>query len=77
MATGYEVKAYSDLGRIAAALEVIAGRNVGKRGARVTDHEIVLAIQQMLDGTEWQASLVNDIAQLLSDAGYAVRDIEE
>lgn len=41
------------------------------------DHEIVLEIQQLLDGTEWQASLLEDIARLLTDAGYRVRDIEE
>jgi hypothetical protein len=40
------------------------------------DHEIVLRIQELLDGVEWQATLLEEIARLLTESGYPVRDIE-
>ncbi len=39
----------------------------------MTDHEIVLAIQELLDGTEWSADTLECIAGLLQSNGYVIR----
>lgn len=43
----------------------------------MTDHEIVLAIQELLDGVEWNAGTLDEIATLLTDNGYRIRDLDE
>jgi hypothetical protein len=40
------------------------------------DHEIILAIQEMLDGVAWNVGMLSEIADLLTDNGYAVRDLD-
>lgn len=42
----------------------------------MTDHEIILAIQEMLDGVEWSPDILSEIADLLTNNGYAVSDIK-
>jgi hypothetical protein len=42
----------------------------------MNDHDIVLEIQQLLDGTEWQVDMLEKIASLLDENGYKIRDIE-
>jgi hypothetical protein len=43
----------------------------------MSDHDLLLTIQKLLDGTEWSTEHLNDIARLLTDNGYRVRDLEE
>jgi len=57
MVTGYEVKAFSDLGRIADALEVISGRKTKAEIARL--REVLEEICQHLeDGDDSGAHLI-------------------
>lgn len=42
----------------------------------MNDHEIVLRIQELLDGVEWTPSTLDEIAGVLSDNGYAVHDLD-
>ena len=41
----------------------------------MNDHELVLAIQELLDGVEWNADTLDEIAGLLQANGYKVRDL--
>jgi len=41
----------------------------------MTDHDIVLAIQELLDGAVWTPETLNDIASILNCNGYPVRDV--
>lgn len=41
------------------------------------DHELVLKIQQLLDGKEWEIHTLDDIAALLVAYGYEVRDPDD
>jgi hypothetical protein len=43
----------------------------------MTDHEAMLAIQELLDGQIWTAEVLEEIAAVLQQAGYRVRDIDE
>jgi hypothetical protein len=43
----------------------------------MTDHEAMLAIQELLDGQVWTAEVLEEIADVLQQAGYRVRDIED
>lgn len=38
------------------------------------DHDLILAIQDLLDGLDWNSDTAGDIATLLQNAGYTVRD---
>jgi len=40
----------------------------------MTDHDIILAIQELLDGVTWTPETLNDIANVLNNNGYVVRD---
>ncbi len=42
----------------------------------MNDHEIVLAIQNRLDGTEWSADTLEEIADILARNGYPLRNFE-
>jgi hypothetical protein len=41
----------------------------------MTDHQIVMAIQELLDGNAWSPDTLTKIAELLIANGYAVRDL--
>lgn len=41
------------------------------------DHEILLAIQEAMDGVEWTPDTLDAIAKLLNDNGYRVRDLDD
>lgn len=43
----------------------------------MTDHDIILAIQEAMDGVEWNADTLQFIAGLLDNNGYHIRDIDE
>lgn len=44
----------------------------------MTDHEAMLAIQELLDGTdEWSADTLDAIAVIVSKAGYRIRDLND
>ena len=43
----------------------------------LTDHEAMLRIQELMDGVEWTANTLADIATVLEVAGYRVRDLQE
>lgn len=40
----------------------------------MTDHDLLLAIQELLDGVEWTPDTVEDIASILHENGYTIRD---
>ena len=42
----------------------------------MSDHDLVLTIQEMLDGAEWSADTLDAIANLLILSGYRLRDLE-
>lgn len=41
------------------------------------DSDIVLAIQELLDGVEWTPSTLDKIAELLIANGYRIRDLDD
>ncbi len=41
------------------------------------DHEIVPAIQDLLDGVAWDPDTIEAITDILTDNGYRIRDLEE
>ncbi|ANA86331.1 hypothetical protein SEA_LOZINAK_175 [Gordonia phage Lozinak] len=41
----------------------------------MNDHEILLAIQDLMDGVAWSADTLNSIAELLNANGYTIGDI--
>ena len=43
----------------------------------MSPHETLLAIQEMMDGVEWTTDTLDGIANLLNEAGYTVRDLDE
>ena len=43
----------------------------------MSDHEAMLAIQELLDGQAWTAEVLEEIADVLQQAGCRVRDIED
>jgi hypothetical protein len=43
----------------------------------VNDNEILLAIQELMDGVEWSTDTLDGIAKLLNDNGYRVRDLDD
>ena len=43
----------------------------------MSDNEIVLAIEELLDGTEWTPDTLDQIAALLQANGYRVRDLDD
>jgi hypothetical protein len=43
----------------------------------MTDHDAMLAIQELLDGVEWSPNTLSEVAWILERAGYRVRDIED
>jgi hypothetical protein len=40
----------------------------------MNDHEIILAIQELMDGVEWTPDTLQEIAELLHENGYQIRD---
>jgi|GEM_PF-6419796 len=43
----------------------------------MTDHESLLAIQDLMDGVEWSSGTLGAIAQILVNAGYQIRDLND
>lgn len=41
------------------------------------DHDLILAIQELLDGTEWHSGMLEQIGEWLQASGYRVRDIDD
>ena len=42
----------------------------------MSDHEVLLQIQEWLDGTAWTVDMLDEIARLLDDNGYRIHDID-
>lgn len=42
----------------------------------MNDHDIVLAIQELMDGVEWNADTLKEIAEMLNGNGYPIGDIK-
>jgi hypothetical protein len=40
----------------------------------MNDHDLLLNIQELLDGVEWTPTTLDTIADLLRESGYRVRD---
>jgi len=43
----------------------------------MNDHDLLLAIQEELDGVEWTPDTLQTVAALLTSNGYTVRDLGE
>ena len=43
----------------------------------MTDHDAMLAIQELLDGVEWTPDTLEQIAEIMENAGYTIRDSTE
>jgi hypothetical protein len=43
----------------------------------MTESEALLAIQELLDGVEWTPSTLDKIAQVMIQAGYRIRDLDD
>jgi hypothetical protein len=43
----------------------------------MNDHQAMLAIEQELDGVEWTAETLERIAEILQQAGYRIRDLDD
>jgi hypothetical protein len=44
---------------------------------RDTNHDALLKIQSLLDGTEWSPATLDAIALIVRDAGFPIRDLGE
>lgn len=42
-----------------------------------TDHDAMLAIQECMDGVAWDSDTAEQIAQIMIDAGYRIRDCND
>jgi hypothetical protein len=42
----------------------------------MTDHDALLAIQELMDGVEWSADTLDGIAKIMVSAGYRIRDLD-
>jgi hypothetical protein len=50
----------------------------GNRGERtMSDHDAMLAIQECLDGTEWNSNTLEEVAAIMTAAGYKIRDLDD
>lgn len=47
-----------------------------KEGA-MTASDALLRIQELMDGVEWTPDTLQEIAEVLEQAGYRIRDTEE
>jgi hypothetical protein len=43
----------------------------------MNDHDLLLAIQEQLDGVEWTPDTLERIAQLMVASGYRIRDLDD
>ena len=43
----------------------------------MNDHDAMLAIQELLDGVEWSANTLEEIAAVVIKAGYRIRDLDD
>lgn len=43
----------------------------------MSPHEAMLAIQELMDGVEWTPETLERIAEILTESGYPVRDLDE
>ena len=43
----------------------------------MNDHDLLLTIQELLDGVEWSPDTLDSIAELMTENGYTMADIEE
>jgi len=41
----------------------------------MTDHEAMLAIQDPMDGAEWNSDTLEAVAEIMVEAGYQIRDM--
>ena len=43
----------------------------------MNDHDAMLAIHELLDGVEWGSQTLEDIAVIMEQAGYPIRDCND
>ena len=41
------------------------------------EHDLLLAIQERLDGVEWSSQTLEEIADLMVKSGYRIRDLDD
>jgi biotin operon repressor len=44
---------------------------------KADDRQTLLSIQKLLNGTDWSADTIEDIAQTMREAGYEIADLDE
>lgn len=42
----------------------------------MNDHDLLLAIQELLDGVEWSPDTLDQIAELMNGSGWVIRDCD-
>ena len=43
----------------------------------MNDHEAMLAIQELMDGTEWTVGTIDGVAAIMRAAGYRLRHMDD
>lgn len=43
----------------------------------MSDNDALLAIQELMDGTEWTPATLEQIARIMERAGYRIRNLED
>lgn len=43
----------------------------------MSEHDALLAIQELMDGQEWSAATLDSIAQIMIRTGFRIRDLDD
>lgn len=43
----------------------------------MSNDDALLAIQELLDGVEWTPDTLDEIARIMREAGYRIRDLDD
>ena len=43
----------------------------------MTDSDLLLAIQELLSGTVWTSDTLDEIAELMRESGYEIKEVKE
>jgi hypothetical protein len=57
--------------------EAINAWNARKLRGDNSDHDAMLAIQELLDGKVWDADAIDRVALIMIEAGYKIRDTDD
>lgn len=54
--------------------KVCGHRNCKEKGKQMNDHELLLAIQELLSGQQWDADTLQEVVELMIAEGYSIED---